>query len=87
MVVNMSGIEMFGFFAVIVMVGAYAFEDRSPALILVFAVACLAAAAYAALIRSWPFAVVEAIWSGIALRRWLLRRPPREESTNEARQR
>ena len=75
----MSGIEIFGFLAVIVMVGAYAFEDRSPRLILVFALACLAAAAYAAFIRSWPFAVVETIWSGIALRRWLLRRSPRQK--------
>ena len=73
----MSGIEVFGFLAVIVMVSAYAFEDRSPRFILVFALACLAAASYAALIRSWPFAVVETIWSGIALRRWLLRRSPR----------
>jgi hypothetical protein len=85
-VVNTT-IEVFGFLAVIVMVSAYAFEDRSPTLILVFALACLAAAAYAAIIRSWPFAVVEAIWSGIALRRWLLRRSPREESTDEAIQR
>jgi hypothetical protein len=72
----MSVIEVFGFLAVIVMVTSYALEDRSPRLILVFALACLAAAAYAALIRSWPFAVVETIWSGIALRRWLLRRSP-----------
>jgi hypothetical protein len=70
----MSGIEVFGFLAVIVMVTAYALEDHSPSLILVFALACLAAAAYAALIRSWPFAAVETIWSGIALRRWLQRR-------------
>lgn len=70
----MSGIEVFGFLAVIVMVSAYAFEDRSPAFVLIFALACLAAAAYAALIRSWPFAAVETVWSGIALRRWLLRR-------------
>jgi len=75
----MSGIEVFGFLAVIVMVGAYAFEDRSPTLILVFALACLAAAAYAAFIRSWPFAVVETIWGGIALRRWRLRRLPRQK--------
>ena len=73
----MSGIEAIGFLAVIVMVSAYAFEDRSPRFILVFALACLAAAGYAALIRSWPFAVIETIWSGIALRRWLLRRSPR----------
>jgi len=69
----MSGIELFGFVAVIVMVSAYAFEDRAPAMVLLFAVACLGAAVYAALIRSWPFAAVETIWSVIAFRRWLIR--------------
>jgi hypothetical protein len=73
----MSGIEVCGFLAVIVMISAYAFEDRSPTFILVFALACLAAAVYATLIGSWPFAVVETIWSGIALHRWLLRRSRR----------
>jgi hypothetical protein len=56
------------------MVTAYALEDRSPAFVLLFAVACLAAAAYAAVIRSWPFATVETLWSVIAIRRWMHRR-------------
>jgi predicted component of type VI protein secretion system len=66
----MSGIELFGFVAVAVMVGAYALEDRGPAFILLFAVSCLAAATYAAFIRSWPFAAVETVWSAVALHRW-----------------
>jgi predicted component of type VI protein secretion system len=66
----MSGIDLFGFAAVLVMVSAYAFEERAPSFILLFAVSCLAAAAYAALIRSWPFAAVETLWSLIALHRW-----------------
>jgi predicted component of type VI protein secretion system len=70
----MTGLELFGFAAVTVMVTAYALEQRSSAFVLLFAVSCLAAAAYAALIHSWPFAVVETIWSGIALSRWLRRR-------------
>jgi hypothetical protein len=70
----MSGIELFGFAAVTAMVIAYALEDRSPALVLVFAIACLGAAAYAVLIRSWPFAVVELVWSAIAFHRWRRRR-------------
>jgi hypothetical protein len=73
----MSGIEVFGFAAVITMVAAYALEDRTPSMVLVFAAACLAAATYAAVIRSWPFAVVETIWSFIAVRRWLVRRSSR----------
>lgn len=66
----MSGIELFGFAAVLVMVSAYALEDRAPSFILVFAISCLAAAAYAALIRSWPFAAVETLWSVVAFHRW-----------------
>ena len=57
-----------------VMVVAYALERRSASYVLVFSLACMAAAVYAVLIGSWPFAAVEAIWSVIALRRWLDRR-------------
>lgn len=67
-------IQLFGLLAVTIMVLAYALEARSPAYVLVFAAACAAAAVYAVLIRSWPFAGVEAIWSMVALRRWLGRR-------------
>jgi hypothetical protein len=69
-----SGIEIFGIAAVSVMVCAYALEERSPAFILLFAFSCVAAAIYASLIRAWPFAVVEALWSIIAVRRWRHRR-------------
>ncbi|MEO7684276.1 MAG: hypothetical protein ABIU86_10135 [Gemmatimonadaceae bacterium] len=67
--------ELFGIVAVTVMVIAYALESRSATFVLIFAVACLAAAAYAFVIRSWPFAAVETIWSVIAFRRWFNRRP------------
>jgi hypothetical protein len=53
------------------MVIMYALEDRSPRYVLGFAVACAAASAYAVLIRSWPFAVVEGLWALVALRRWV----------------
>jgi hypothetical protein len=59
---------------VTVMAIAYALEDRAPGFVLVFAISCLAAAAYAALIRSWPFAAVESVWSAVALYRWRQRR-------------
>ena len=65
------GLEAFGFAAVACMVVTYALERRSPRYVLGFALACAAAALYAALIRAWPFAAVEAIWSLVALRRWM----------------
>ncbi len=63
-------VEIFGTFAIAVMVLTYAFEDRSDLFVLGFAVACAAAALYAVLIDSWPFSVAEAIWAGVAVRRW-----------------
>jgi hypothetical protein len=48
----------------------YAFEDRSRWFILAFAGACLLASLYGFLQGAWPFGVVEAIWSLVAMRRW-----------------
>lgn len=74
------GVELFGILAVSAMVVTYAFEKRSMGYVLAFAASCVAASAYAVLIRSWPFAGVEAIWAAVAFRRWLsLRRPPSEQ--------
>ncbi len=68
-------IELFGICAVGAMVLMYALEDRSPLFVLGFAAACAAASLYAVLIQSWPFAVVEVLWSVVAVRRWLRIRP------------
>jgi len=74
-------IELLGILSVSAMVTFYALERRSPLFILAFALSCAAASLYAVLIRSWPFAAVEALWSVIALRRWLRMRsePLRKE--------
>jgi hypothetical protein len=53
------------------MVVAYAFEDRSHWFVLAFAVACIAGSAYGFLQGAWPFGLVEAVWSAVALRRWI----------------
>ena len=66
----MNSLTLFGTAAVTVMLLAYALEDRSPLFVLVFALACAASAIYAALAGTWPFMVVESVWSGVALRRW-----------------
>lgn len=63
-------IETFGFLAVAAMVTFYALESRGRAFILAFAIACLAAATYATLIGSWPFAAVEFVWAIVAFVRW-----------------
>jgi hypothetical protein len=74
-------VEIFGLCAVSAMVLMYALEERSPVFILGFAVACAAASLYAVLIQSWPFAVVEALWSVIAVRRWWRLRSARSTDT------
>ncbi|MFT5041207.1 MAG: hypothetical protein ACI8TX_002179 [Hyphomicrobiaceae bacterium] len=67
----MDSVEMFGALAVTTMVTCYALEERAPVFVLGFAGACLASSLYAFLIGSWPFAVVEFVWAGIALARWV----------------
>ncbi len=68
----------FGLFAVAAMVVCYALEDRSPRFILAFAASCLLASIYGFLQGAWPFGLVEAIWSLVAVRRWWnVRRPSR----------
>ena len=64
------GLLIFGSVAVGAMLVTYALEERSPWFILAFAGACAASALYGLLIQAWPFAAIEAVWSGVALRRW-----------------
>ena len=66
----MDGLTAFGLFAVTVMVVCYALEDRSPRFILAFAGACALGSVYGFLQGAWPFGVVEAVWTVVAVRRW-----------------
>jgi len=66
----MDALTLFGLFAVTAMLVFYALEERSPHFILGFAVACALGSAYGFLQGAWPFGLVEAIWAGVALRRW-----------------
>ena len=64
-------ITIYGVCAVTFMMIMYALERRHAAFILAFAAGCLASAAYGFLAGAWPFGVVEAVWSAIAVRRWM----------------
>jgi len=66
----------FGLFAVSAMLICYALEKRSPWFVLAFAVSCVIASVYGFLQGAWPFGVVEAVWSLVALRRWWQARKP-----------
>ena len=66
----MSRLSWFGLLAVTAMLVAYAFEHRSPWFILAFSGACALGSVYGFLQGAWPFGLVEAVWSLVALRRW-----------------
>ena len=63
-------LTLFGLFAVTAMLVFYALEKRSRWFILAFAGSCLLGSAYGFLQGAWPFGLVEAVWSVVALRRW-----------------
>jgi len=71
---TMTPLSAFGLFAVTAMLITYAFESKSVWYILGFAFACALGSIYGFLQGAWPFGLVEAVWSGVAARRWWLAR-------------
>jgi hypothetical protein len=69
----MDALTTFGLFSVLAMLVCYAMEDRSPWFVFAFAVSCALASVYGFLQGAWPFGMVEAVWSLIALKRWRTR--------------
>lgn len=68
----MTPLSAFGLFAVSAMLIFYSFEEKSPWCVLGFAAACALGSAYGFLQGAWPFGLVEAVWSLVALRKWRL---------------
>jgi hypothetical protein len=71
---TLNGLTLFGLVAVTAMVVTYTLDHRSHWFVLAFAVACAMGSAYGFLQGAWPFGLVEAAWSVIALRRWVYAR-------------
>ncbi len=71
----MTVLSAFGLFAVTMMLVTYALEGRGHWFVLAFAFSCALGSAYGFLQGAWPFGLVEAVWSVVAVRRWWLRRP------------
>ena len=71
---SFDALTLFGLLAVSAMLVFYALEDRNPLYVLAFAAACALASIYGFLQGAWPFGVVEAIWAGVAVKRWRDRR-------------
>jgi hypothetical protein len=67
----MDALTAFGLFAVSAMLIFYALEPRGAIYVLGFAAACALGSAYGFLQGAWPFGLVEAVWSAVALRRYV----------------
>jgi len=67
----MTRLSLFGLFAVTAMLVCYALEARSRWFILAFAGACMLGSAYGFLQGAWPFGLVEAVWSVVAIWRFV----------------
>jgi hypothetical protein len=66
----MSLLSLFGLFAVTAMLVCYGLEPHGRIFVLGFAGACALGSLYAFLQGAWPFGLVEAVWTLVALRRW-----------------
>jgi hypothetical protein len=66
----MSVITLYGVVAVTFMMVMYALEGRGRGFILAFAAGCLLSSLYGFLSGAWP-CVVEFMWAGVAVRRYL----------------
>ena len=74
-------VTIYGVCAVTFMMAMYALERRHRRYILLFALGCLLSSAYGFLSGAWPFGVVEAIWTFIALRRYIVAGRPTAATT------
>lgn len=66
----MNLVTAYGLVAVSFMMVMYALERRDRRFVIGFAIGCLLSSAYGFLSGAWPFGLVEAIWSVVALRRY-----------------
>jgi hypothetical protein len=63
-------LTIFGVVVLTFMMAMYALERRGSAFILAFALGCALSSAYGFLSGAWPFGVVEAIWTAVAIHRY-----------------
>jgi hypothetical protein len=68
-------VTIYGVCAVSFMMVMYALESRSRHFIAAFALGCALSSSYGFLAGTWPFGVVEGVWTVVALRRYLTTRP------------
>lgn len=69
----MEFVTAFGVASLTFMMLMYALESRGRVFVLAFAVGCALSSVYGFVSGAWPFGVVEAVWTVIALRRFATR--------------
>ncbi len=68
----MSPLTFFGVIVVTLMMIFYALEARSIWWTLAISISCLSTSIYGFMAGTWPFGVVEFIWSLLAFRKWYI---------------
>jgi len=68
-------VTIYGVVAVTFMMAMYALERRGRGYVAAFALGCVLSSIYGFLSGAWPFGIVELVWSGVALRRFVALRP------------
>jgi hypothetical protein len=63
-------VTIYGVVAVTFMMTMYALESRGRHFIALFALGCALSSSYGFLAGTWPFGVVEGVWTFVALRRF-----------------
>lgn len=66
----MDWLTAFGIGALSFMMLMYALEPRGRRFVLAFAAGCALSSAYGFVSGAWPFGLVEAVWTFVALRRY-----------------
>lgn len=65
----MRPLTIYGVVVLVLMMSAYALESRGRRYVLAFALGCALSSSYGFLSGAWPFGVVEAVWTLVALNR------------------
>jgi hypothetical protein len=65
----------FGVISLSFMMLMYALEHRGRRFVLAFALGCALSSAYGFLSGAWPFGVIEAVWTLLAVGKWVRLRP------------
>lgn len=67
---HLDAVTVYGICAVTFMMVMYMLERRHRLFVLAFALGCVLSSVYGFLSGTWPFGVVEAIWSLVAVARY-----------------